>query len=344
MATLIDKTVMITGGTGSFGQTVLRRLLDEDEVARIIVYSRDEKKQHDMRLEFSHPKLQFEIGDVRDERRIMRAMHGVDMVFHAAAMKQVPACEFFPMEAVQTNIIGTNNVLDAALQHSVEKVVVLSTDKAAYPVNTLGCSKMMMEKLMIARAQAQRPSDPTVMCGIRYGNVLYSRGSVVPLFVDQIKRGLPLTITHPGMTRFLMPLRDAIDLVLHALKHGVNGDLFIRKAPASTIGQLAQVCKKLFGVDNPINIIGIRAGEKMHETLATTEELARAVDQGNYWRIPCDTGGKFENYFTEGSFELDHIRPFDSENATRLSKREVEALLCSLPEISNELGILRNTE
>ena len=232
MTTLIDKTILITGGTGSFGKAVLHRLLAEDEVARIVIYSRDEKKQHDMRLAFNHPKIQFEIGDVRDERRIMRAMHGVNMVFHAAAMKQVPSCEFFPMEAVQTNIVGTNNVIDAALQHGVERLVVLSTDKAAYPVNAMGCSKMMMEKLMIARAQAQKPLDPTVMCGVRYGNVLYSRGSVVPLFVEQIRRGSPLTVTHPGMTRFLMPLREAIDLVLHALKHGGNGDLFIRKAPA----------------------------------------------------------------------------------------------------------------
>lgn len=338
MTTLIDKTILITGGTGSFGQAVLHRLLAEDEVARIVVYSRDEKKQHDMRLAFNHPKLQFEIGDVRDERRIMRAMHGVDMVFHAAAMKQVPSCEFFPMEAVQTNIVGTNNVIDAALHHGVERLVVLSTDKAAYPVNAMGCSKMMMEKLMIARAQAQKPLDPTVMCGVRYGNVLYSRGSVVPLFVDQIRRGLPLTVTHPGMTRFLMPLREAIDLVLHALKHGGNGDLFIRKAPASTIGDLAQACLKLFAVDNPVGIIGIRAGEKMHETLATTEELARAEDQGDYWRIPCDTGQKFDKYYVEGSPELDSIRPFDSENATRLSITEVEGLLRSLPEISAAIG------
>ena len=334
MTTLIDKTILITGGTGSFGKAVLHRLLAEDEVARIVVYSRDEKKQHDMRLAFNHPKIQFEIGDVRDERRIMRAMHGVDMVFHAAAMKQVPSCEFFPMEAVQTNIIGTNNVIDAALQHGVKRLVVLSTDKAAYPVNAMGCSKMMMEKLMIARAQAQKPLDPTVMCGVRYGNVLYSRGSVVPLFIDQIRRGAPLTITHPGMTRFLMPLREAIDLVLHALKHGSNGDLFIRKAPASTIGDLAQACLRLFGVDNPVRIIGIRAGEKMHETLATAEELARAEDQGDYWRIPCDTGQKFDKYYVEGSPELDSIRPFDSENATRLSITEVEELLRSLPEIS----------
>ena len=338
MTTLIDKTILITGGTGSFGQAVLHRLLAEDEVARIVIYSRDEKKQHDMRLAFNHPKLQFEIGDVRDARRIMSAMHGVDMVFHAAAMKQVPSCEFFPMEAVQTNILGTNNVIDAAVHHGVGRLVVLSTDKAAYPVNAMGCSKMMMEKLMIARAQAQKPGDPTVMCGVRYGNVLYSRGSVVPLFIDQIRRGSPLTVTHPGMTRFLMPLRDAIDLVLHALKHGGNGDLFIRKAPASTIGELAQACLSLFGVDNPVSIIGIRAGEKMHETLATAEELARAEDQGDYWRIPCDTGQKFDKYYVEGSPELDHIHPFDSENATRLSVAAVEGLLRSLPEISAALG------
>lgn len=334
MTTLIGKTIMITGGTGSFGKAVLHRLAAEDEVARIVVYSRDESKQHNMRLAFNNPKIQFEIGDVRDERRIMRAMHGVDMVFHAAAMKQVPSCEFFPMEAVQTNIIGTNNVIDAALYHGVERLVVLSTDKAAYPVNAMGCSKMMMEKLMIARAQALKPPDPTVMCGVRYGNVLYSRGSVVPLFIDQIRRGAPVTVTHPGMTRFLMPLREAIDLVLHAMRHGNNGDLFIRKAPASTIGDLAQACLNLFDAVNPIKIIGIRAGEKMHETLATSEELARAEDQGEYWRIPCDTGQKFDRYYFEGSPELEGIRPFDSESTKRLSVAKVGELLRSLPEIS----------
>ncbi len=337
MTTLIGKTIMITGGTGSFGKAVLHRLIREDEVARIVVYSRDEKKQHDMRLAFNNPKIQFEIGDVRDERRIMRAMQGVDMVFHAAAMKQVPSCEFFPMEAVQTNIIGTNNVIDAALYHGVDRLVVLSTDKAAYPVNAMGCSKMMMEKLMIARSQAQKPQDPSVMCGVRYGNVLYSRGSVVPLFIDQIQRGSPLTVTHPGMTRFLMPLPEAIDLVLHAIRHGNNGDLFIRKAPAATIGDLAQACLNLFGADNPIKIIGIRAGEKMHETLATEGELARADDQGDYWRIPCDTGQKFDKYYVEGSPELENIRPFDSENTTRLSVAKIEELLRSLPEISSTL-------
>ena len=340
MTNLIGKTILVTGGTGSFGQAVLNRLLEEGEVDRIVVLSRDEKKQHDMRLAFNNPKIQFEIGDVRDERRIMHAMHGVDMVFHAAAMKQVPSCEFFPMEAVKTNIIGTNNVIDAALSHGVEKLVVLSTDKAAYPVNAMGCSKMMMEKLMIARAQTQSLSDRTVMCGVRYGNVLYSRGSVVPLFIDQIQRGSPLTITHPSMTRFLMPLRDAIDLVLHALKNGQNGDLFIRKAPAATIEHLAKACKNLFGADNPVRIIGIRAGEKMHETLATAEELARSEDQGNYWRIPCDKGQKFDKYYVEGHPDLETIRPFDSENTTRLSISDVEYLLRSLPEISDLVGRL----
>ena len=333
MTDLIGKTIMITGGTGSLGKAVLNRLLTEDEVASIVVYSRDEKKQHDMRLAFNNPKIQFEIGDVRDERRVMRAMHGVDMVFHAAAMKQVPSCEFFPMEAVQTNVIGTNNVIDAALHHGVERLVVLSTDKAAYPVNAMGCSKMMMEKLMIARAQAQKAGDPSIMCGVRYGNVLFSRGSVVPLFIDQIQRGVPLTATHLGMTRFLMPLGDAINLVLHALRNGRNGDLFIRKAPACEIGDLAQACLNLFGASNPVEIIGIRAGEKMHETLATAEEVARADDQGEYWRIPCDTGQSFDKYFVRGFAEIGNTLPFDSKNASRLSVNEVRNLLLSLLEI-----------
>jgi UDP-N-acetylglucosamine 4,6-dehydratase len=337
MNTMIGKTIMITGGTGSFGNAVLSRLLADDEVERIVIFSRDEKKQHEMRLTFNNPKIHFEIGDVRDDRRIDRAMSGVDLVFHAAALKQVPSCEFFPMEAVQTNIIGTNNVIDAVVRHGVERLVVLSTDKAAYPVNAMGCSKMMLEKLMIARAKQQKVNDPTVMCGVRYGNVLYSRGSVLPLFVDQIKRNAPLTITHPGMTRFLMPLREAVSLVFHAMKHGNNGDMFIRKAPASTIYDLAQACLNLFGVNNPIKVIGIRAGEKMHETLATAEELTRAEDQGDFWRIPCDMGQQFDKYYSEGSFEIEQIRPFDSENTLRLSVEEVEKLLLSLPEISNLL-------
>ena len=334
MTDLIGKTIMITGGTGSFGKAVLNRLLTEDEVASIVVYSRDEKKQHDMRLAFNNPKIQFEIGDVRDERRVMRAMHGVDMVFHAAAMKQVPSCEFFPMEAVQTNVIGTNNVIDAALHHGVERLVVLSTDKAAYPVNAMGCSKMMMEKLMMARAQAQKAGDPAIRCGVRCGNVLFWRGWVVPLFGEQIQRGVALPATHLGMTRSLVPLGDAINFVLHALRNGRNGDLFIRKAPACEIGDLAQACLNLFGASNPVEIIGIRAGEKMHETLATAEEVARADDQGEYWRIPCDTGQSFDKYFVRGFAEIGNTLPFDSKNASRLSVNEVQNLLLSLPEIS----------
>lgn len=324
---------MITGGTGSFGNAFVKRLLMENEVGHIVIFSRDEKKQNDMRLALSNPKIRFEIGDVRDERRIMRAMSGVDVVFHAAAMKQVPACEFFPMEAVQTNIIGTNNVIDAAIFHGVNKLVVLSTDKAAYPINAMGCSKMMLEKLMVARARAQDRQSPTVMCGVRYGNVLYSRGSVVPLFVDQIQRGVPLTLTHPDMTRFLMPLREAIDLVLHAIWHGNNGDLFIRKAPASTVRDLAQACLNIFGTSNPIKTIGIRAGEKMHETLATAEELTRAEDQGEYWRITNSNSQKFDDYYVEGSPQ-ENIYPFDSQGAMRLSVLQVETLLRTLPEIS----------
>lgn len=337
MITLKDKTILITGGTGSFGKAVLNQLIEEDEVAKIIIFSRDEKKQHDIRLSLNNPKIQFEVGDVRDERRISQAMRGVDMVFHAAAMKQVPSCEFFPMEAVQTNIIGTNNVIDAAITNSIERLVVLSTDKAAYPVNAMGCSKMMMEKLMIARAQAQLPNTPLVMCGVRYGNVLYSRGSVVPLFIKQITEGKPLTITHPEMTRFLMPLREAINLVLHAMRNAKNGDLFIRKAPASTIADLAQACQNIFKTSNPTKIIHIRAGEKMHETLATVEELARSEDQGDYLKIPSDSGRKFDKYFSEGLPEVDRTTSFNSENTRRLSIKEVENLLLTLPEIKHLL-------
>lgn len=339
MTSLKNKTVFITGGTGSFGKTVVQRLLDDGEVSKIVVFSRDEKKQHDMRLKYDNPILDFIIGDIRDAERIMRAMKGADMVFHAAAMKQVPSCEFFPMEAVKTNIIGTNNVIDAAVQNDIEKVVVLSTDKAAYPVNAMGCSKMMAEKLMVARAQAQQKDDVTVLCGVRYGNVLYSRGSVVPLFVDQIQKGLPLTITHPGMTRFLMPLFDAVDLVLHALKHGGNGDLFIHKAAASTVEDLAKACLKLFNAKNEIKIIGIRAGEKMHETLATEEELTRAEDQGKYWRILCEQGHEVSKYFTEGVPDDAMKEAFTSANTTRLDIDGVAQMLKKLPEIQKKLEL-----
>lgn len=339
--TLKNKKILITGGTGSFGQAVVRRLLEENEVGRIVVFSRDEKKQHDMRLLFHHPKLHFEIGDVRDARRVAKVMHGINLVFHAAAMKQVPSCEYFPMEAVQTNILGANNVIESALDKGIDKVVVLSTDKAAYPVNAMGCSKMMMEKLVIARAQTQGPSNATVLCGVRYGNVLYSRGSVVPLFVEQIFAKMPLTVTHPAMTRFLLPLGEAIDLVFHALKKGKNGDLFIRKSPAATIGDLANACQNLFRNSSPVKIIGIRAGEKMHETLATSEELGRAEDQGQYWRIPCDAGQKFDNFFVKGSQGLGRLQPFDSENTRRLTVQETEKLLLSLPEVKDALKTRR---
>jgi len=265
-------------------------------------------------------------------------MKGADLVFHAAALKHVPSCEFFPMEAVKTNIVGTDNVIDAALHHGVEKLVVLSTDKAAYPVNAMGCSKMMMEKIMLARAQVQQPDDPTVLCGVRYGNVLLSRGSVVPLFIEQIQGGGPLTLTHPDMTRFLMPLADAIDLVLHALRNGGNGDLFIHKAKAATVGDLAQACLDVLDAKTPTEVIGIRAGEKMHETLATAEELARAEDQGEYWRIPCEVGREFERFFTDGEPKTAEIEPFTSENTERLSVAAVGRVLRSLPEVQAVLA------
>ena len=337
MTSLIGKTIMITGGTGSFGTTVVQRLLDENEVARIVVFSRDEKKQHEMRLQFHHSKLSFGIGDVRDDNRIMRAMKGVDMVFHAAALKHVPSCEFFPMEAVKTNVIGTHNVIEAALNNGVEKIVVLSTDKAAYPVNAMGCSTMMMEKVVVARAQMQTANDKTVLCSVRYGNVLFSRGSVLPLFFEQMRKGKPLTVTHPGMTRFLMPLSEAIDLVLHALRKGQNGDLFVQKAKAATVGDLARACLALAKVQSQIDIIGIRAGEKMDETLATAEELARAEDQGRYWCIPCEPGRNVDRFFEDGRPNISEIGPFTSKNAEQLSVDMICRMLQGLPEFKTFL-------
>ncbi len=323
---------MITGGTGSFGQTVTKKLLSEGEIDRIIIFSRDEKKQHEMRLALSDPRLQFEIGDVRDERRLLRAMRGVDMVFHAAALKHVPACEFFPMEAVKTNILGTNNVIDAAQHYNIEKVVVLSTDKAAYPVNAMGCSKMMMEKVMIARAQMRLDDTSSILCGVRYGNVLFSRGSVLPLFFDQIKQGVPLTLTHPGMTRFLMPLADAIELVLYALRHGESGDLFIHKAKAANILDVAKACLIQAEADNPINIIGIRGGEKMDETLATSEELVRAEDQGLYWRIPCEQGQEPDRFISDGKLNVADTPSFTSANAEQMDVATICEMIGTLPE------------
>ncbi len=337
MNSLINKTVMVTGGTGSFGRKVTKKLLSEGEVRRIVVFSRDEKKQHEMRIAFSDPRLQFEIGDVRDHRRLLRAMKGVDMVFHAAALKHVPSCEFFPMEAVKTNILGTNNVIDAAQHYNIEKVVVLSTDKAAYPVNAMGCSKMMMEKVMIARAQMPHDDTGTILCGVRYGNVLFSRGSVLPLFFDQIKQGLPLTVTHPAMTRFLMPLSDAIELVIHALRHGSSGDLFIHKAKAANIMDLAKACLRLAKSNNPIKIIGVRGGEKMDETLATSEELVRAEDQGVYWRIPCEQGQEPDRFFIDGKPSIADTPAFTSANAEQMDVKKICEIIGALPEFPKNI-------
>jgi UDP-glucose 4-epimerase len=331
-----SKTVFVTGGTGSFGHDFIRLLLTRHDPARIVVFSRDEKKQHDMRLAYSDSRLSFVIGDVRDRHHVAAAMRGAHFVFHAAALKQVPSCEFFPMEAVQTNIVGTHHVLEAAEQNGVEKVVVLSTDKAVYPINAMGQSKALMEKLMLARSQA--PQAAAIFCGVRYGNVMCSRGSVIPLFVDQILAGRPLTITHPEMTRLLLPLAEAVELVTFAMQHAGQGDLFVRKAAAATVGDLAQGVLNLFEAKNDIEVVGIRAGEKMHEVLVTAEEFARAEEFEDYYRIPCQRGRNYEQYFSRGT----HLSAFakdgyTSENARRLSVPEIEQILLCLPEIQDAL-------
>lgn len=333
---LVGKTVMVTGGTGSFGKTVARTLLENDQVKEVIIYSRDEKKQYDMRHAFmSFPKLKFIIGDVRDRDSIFHAMDGVDVVFHAAALKHVPSCEFFPMEAVKTNVVGASNVLDAAEHYQINKVVVLSTDKAAYPLNAMGMTKALMEKVLIAKARSTQKR--TVFCGVRYGNVMYSRGSVIPLFVEQIKHEKPLTVTAPEMTRFLLSLPHAVDLVLHAIENGENGDIFIRKAPASTVIDLAQACCNIFGTKNEIRTIGIREGEKIHETLATLEELSRSEDLGDYYRIKCDRSMDYEEYFSHGNTEKKFKESYTSENTRRLKIKEIEELLLSLDEIKQKI-------
>lgn len=327
---------MVTGGTGSFGKTVARTLLENDQVKEVIIYSRDEKKQYDMRHAFmSFPKLKFIIGDVRDRDSIFHAMDGVDVVFHAAALKHVPSCEFFPMEAVKTNVVGASNVLDAAEHYQINKVVVLSTDKAAYPLNAMGMTKALMEKVLIAKARSTQKR--TVFCGVRYGNVMYSRGSVIPLFVEQIKHEKPLTVTAPEMTRFLLSLPHAVDLVLHAIENGENGDIFIRKAPASTVIDLAQACCNIFGTKNEIRTIGIREGEKIHETLATLEELSRSEDLGDYYRIKCDRSMDYEEYFSHGNTEKKFKESYTSENTRRLKIKEIEELLLSLDEIKQKI-------
>ncbi len=333
-----DKVLLITGGTGSFGNAVLRRFLDT-EIKEIRVFSRDEKKQEDMRIELAHPKLKFYIGDVRNYDSIFAALQGSDFVFHAAALKQVPSCEFYPMEAVRTNVLGTENLLNAALACGVKKVITLSTDKAVYPINAMGISKAMMEKLMIAKARMTDESA-TVFSGTRYGNVMASRGSVIPLFVKQIKEGKPLTVTDPHMTRFLMSLDDAVDLVLYAFSNANQGDIFVQKAPASTIQDLAIAVREIFEANNEIKVIGTRHGEKLYETLLTREELAKAEDLGGYFRIvPDDRDLNYGKYFTEGQEQVSHIEDYNSHNTKRLIIPEIKEKLLKLRYIREELGL-----
>jgi UDP-glucose 4-epimerase len=331
------KTLMITGGTGSFGNAVLQRFLHTD-IKEIRVFSRDENKQEDMRLELNNEKVKFYIGDVRDYRSLEFAMEGVDYVFHAAALKQVPSCEFYPMEAVRTNILGADNVINAALSCHVRQVIVLSTDKAVYPINAMGISKAMMEKVMVARSRTLSMST-TVLCGTRYGNVMASRGSVIPLFIKQIREGKPLTITDPDMTRFLMSLEDAVDLVLYAYDHANQGDIFVQKAPASTIQDLAIALKELFNADNEIRIIGTRHGEKLFETLLTREEMIKAQDCGDYFRIaPDDRDLNYGKYFTEGIEAMSSQEDYNSHNTQRLNIAQVKEKLLSLTYIKQQLA------
>lgn len=331
-----NKVLMITGGTGSFGQTVLKRFL-ATEVREIRIFSRDEKKQEEMRIELNHSKLKFHIGDVRDYDSVSQAMKGVDYVFHAAALKQVPSCEFYPMEAVRTNVLGTENVMNAATANDVKRVVVLSTDKAVYPINAMGISKAMAEKLMVAKARTQRDTE-TVLCATRYGNVMASRGSVIPLFVSQLKDGKPLTVTDPAMTRFLMSLEDSVDLVLYAFEHGKQGDLFVQKAPASTVADLAHALKEIFKKDNPVRIIGTRHGEKLYESLISREEMAKAQDMGDYYRIPADNRDlNYAQYFSEGEEKLSHLDDYTSHNTDRLDVERIKKLLLKLDYIKEEL-------
>lgn len=333
-----DKTLLITGGTGSFGNAVLRRFLDSD-IAQIRIFSRDEKKQDDMRKEYSNPKIKFFIGDVRDPASIKNAITGVDYVFHAAALKQVPSCEFFPIEAVKTNVLGTNNVLDAAIESGVKKMVCLSTDKAVYPINAMGISKAMMEKTFVSKSRTVDPGR-TLICGTRYGNVMASRGSVIPLFIEQIKRGAPLTITDRGMTRFLMDLEEAIDLVLFAFEHAKAGDVMVKKSPACKIGDLAEALKKLFGADNDVKTIGVRLGEKFHETLLTREERAAAEDMTDFFRVPADSGDlNYAKYFFDGNPNTGALQEYTSSNTHQLNHDELLKKLLDCKYVADELAI-----
>ena len=343
MSLFINKTLLITGGTGSFGYAVLNRFLETD-IGEIRVFSRDEKKQDDMRHDFQArmpevaDKIKFYIGDVRDLSSVKNAMYGVDYVFHAAALKQVPSCEFFPMEAVKTNVIGADNVLTAAVDAGVESVICLSTDKAAYPVNAMGTSKAMMEKVVVAKS---RTSKQTKICCTRYGNVLCSRGSVVPLWIDQIKAGKPITITEPTMTRFVMSLEEAVDLVLFAFENGESGDILVQKAPACTIETLAKAVTGLFAPNHEIKVIGIRHGEKMYETLLTNEECANALDLGEFYRVPCDKRGlNYDKYFKEGNVERNPLEEFNSHNTELLNVEQVKEKLLTLQHIRDELDAM----
>lgn len=336
------KTLLITGGTGSFGNAVLNRFLDTD-IGEIRIFSRDEKKQDDMRHEYqvkypqASEKIKFYIGDVRDLASVKNAMHGVDYIFHAAALKQVPSCEFFPIEAVKTNIIGTDNVLTAAIDEGVKKVICLSTDKAAYPVNAMGTSKAMMEKVVVAKSRTVSP-DKTLICCTRYGNVMCSRGSVIPLFIEQIKAGKPLTLTEPKMTRFIMSLEEAVELVLFAFRNADSGDIMVQKAPACTIEVLAKAVKELFNADNEIKVIGIRHGEKIYETLLTNEECSNAIDMGDFYRVPADKRGlNYDKYFKDGNVERNKLSEFNSNNTELLTVEEVKEKLLSLSYIREEI-------
>lgn len=334
-----NKTLLITGGTGSFGNAVLKRFLDSD-IKEIRIFSRDEKKQDDMRHHLQNPKVKFYIGDVRDKRSVDGVMPGVDYIFHAAALKQVPSCEFFPTQAVRTNVLGTENVLDAAIAHGVKNVVVLSTDKACYPINAMGISKAMMEKVAIAKGRALGDGHSTIICCTRYGNVMASRGSVIPLWIEQMKTGSEITITDPNMTRFMMTLDDAVDLVIYAFQHGHNGDLFVQKAPAATLDTLATALKQLYQSETSVRIIGTRHGEKLYESLVTREEMAKAEDMGNYYRIPCDARDlNYDKYFVEGQEKVSRFEDYHSHNTRRLNVEEMKQLLLKLEMVREDLSL-----
>ncbi len=337
MEALRNKILLITGGTGSFGNAVMNRFI-HSEIKEIRIFSRDEKKQDDMRHRLNDPKVRFYIGDVRNKRSVDNAMRDVDIVFHAAALKQVPSCEFFPIEAVKTNILGTENVLDSAIEHGIKRLIVLSTDKAVYPINAMGISKAMMEKVMIAKARSLGDDSNTIFCGTRYGNVMASRGSVIPLFVNQIKGNRDITVTDPNMTRFMMTLENAVELVLYAFEHGNNGDIFVQKASGATMGDLSQALVEMYKSQQQVRVIGTRHGEKLYETLVNREEMAKAIDIGDFFRIPADIRDlNYDKFFTQGKLEVSSINEYNSHNTNRLTIEEIKELLFKLPLIRKEI-------